>query len=93
MTVRILVLFSILFAIPNALSTADDKRELLLPLGHSGYIKSVAFTPDGKSVFTGSVDGSVRLWDVGTGKTLRVFQYPPEHYSPVAYARDGKHFL
>ena len=93
MRVRILVLISMLFGIPDSISGADEKRELLLPLGHSGYIKSVAFTPDGKSVFTGSVDGSVRLWDVGTGKTIRVFQRPPEQYSPVAYARDGKHFL
>ena len=93
MRVRILVCFLLFFGIPIALSGADEKRELLLPLGHSGYIKSVAFTPDGKCVFTGSVDGSVRLWDVGTGKTIRVFQRPPAQYSPVAFARDGKHFL
>ncbi len=39
--------------------------------GHKGAITSVAFSADGQRVLTGSVDGSIRLWNVQTGETIR----------------------
>ena len=36
-------------------------------------VTSVAFSPDGKVLATGSADNSVRLWDVATGREIRVF--------------------
>jgi WD40 repeat protein len=30
----------------------------------------VAYRPDGKGVVTASIDGTVRQWDVGTGKPI-----------------------
>jgi len=34
-------------------------------------VNSVAFTPDGKALASGSLDGTVKLWDISTGKELR----------------------
>jgi len=34
--------------------------------GHSGGLRSVAFSPDGTRVVTGSDDGTARIWDVST---------------------------
>jgi WD40 repeat protein len=38
--------------------------------GQGGRILCVAFSPDGKRLFSGSSDGSVWLWEVATGKIL-----------------------
>ena len=35
--------------------------------GHTGMVYSVAFSPDGKRVLTGSRDNTARVWDATTG--------------------------
>jgi RNA polymerase sigma factor (sigma-70 family) len=54
---------------PGALTRLGTIR-----LRHGGHVKSVAFTPDGKSVVSGGFDGWAVLWDVRTGKRLRQFR-------------------
>ena len=42
-------------------------QELLIDLeGHSHYVFSVAFSPDGERLISGSGDGTVRVWDTVT---------------------------
>jgi len=35
--------------------------------GHTGWVNSVAFSPDGNMIASGSNDDTVKLWDVATG--------------------------
>ena len=32
---------------------------------HSDYIWSVAFSPDGTKIVSGSADGTIKVWDLG----------------------------
>uniref|UniRef100_A0A0D2ZQM0 Uncharacterized protein n=1 Tax=Brassica oleracea var. oleracea TaxID=109376 RepID=A0A0D2ZQM0_BRAOL len=38
--------------------------------GHSGYLNTVALSPDGSMCACGGKDGAVLLWDMAEGKTL-----------------------
>jgi Tol biopolymer transport system component len=39
-------------------------------VGHSSYIGSVTFSPDGQTLASGGSDGTIRLWDVATGQPI-----------------------
>jgi RNA polymerase sigma factor (sigma-70 family) len=58
---------------------------------HGRNVHSVAFSEDGKTLLSGSFDGTVRLWDRATGKELRRFaELPPYAVVRVAFLPDGK---
>jgi WD40 repeat protein len=45
-------------------------------LRHGDAIPFAAYLPDGKSLVTAGRDGTVRLWDLSTGKEIRRFAWP-----------------
>ena len=47
-----------------------DWRPVGEPLAHRGRVDYLTFNPDGTIVATGSLDGTVRLWDADTGLSL-----------------------
>jgi WD40 repeat protein len=53
-------------------------------------VRSVAFSPDGKWLASGSDDKTVRLWDVSTGSELRRLQGHSSSVMSVALSPDGK---
>ncbi|MEH2385734.1 MAG: hypothetical protein V7K14_08075 [Nostoc sp.] len=58
--------------------------------GHSSWVKSVAFSPDGKTLASGNDDKTIKLWDVKTGAQIRTLQGHSGLVYSVAFSPDGK---
>ena len=58
--------------------------------GHSGRVRSVAFSLDGSLALSGSDDRTVRLWEVATGRALSVLEGHSNSVVGVAFSTDGR---
>jgi WD40 repeat protein len=59
--------------------------------GHTRDVTSVAFSPDGKQVVSGSDDQTVWLWDAATGGALQqTLEGHTRDVTSVAFSPDGK---
>jgi WD40 repeat protein len=61
--------------------------------GHTNGAWSVAFSPDGRHAISGSGDGTVRLWEVATGREVRQFSGHRGPLDDVAFSPDGRQAL
>ena len=67
--------------------------EELIPLaGHSDQVRSLTFAPDGKTLASGSFDGTVKLWDLANGRQCFTLRGDEKHRRVycVAFSPDGK---
>jgi WD40 repeat protein len=61
--------------------------------GHAAMVRRVAFAPDGRHVLSAAWDGTLRLWDAGTGEEVRRFEGHREKVSGAVFAPDGRTVL
>ncbi|MCH7799304.1 MAG: protein kinase [Planctomycetes bacterium] len=57
--------------------------------GHTAYVLSVAFSPDGARLATGSGDNTVKLWDAATGEEIMTLRGHTAGVTSVAFSPDG----
>src|SRR5438093_13584353 len=73
----------------SLLSAQEPKLRASLK-GHTSLVISLAYCPDSKTLASGSVDKTIRLWDVKTGKIQATLKGDTDPVYSLAYSPDGK---
>ena len=60
--------------------------------GHAKGVRSVAFSPDGQTLLSGSQDNTVKLWDLAGGKVIKTLAGHGTMVTSVAFSPDGETF-
>ncbi|MBN1146236.1 MAG: hypothetical protein JXA78_03195 [Anaerolineales bacterium] len=74
---------------PTPTPVIPEAEPLFVLEGHTGKVWSVAFSPDGNLVASGSVDNTLRLWRVGAGQLLRTMQGHPFPVLALEFSPNG----
>src|SRR5262249_18789246 len=70
-----------------------DGELLTLLRGHNGPVSSVAFSPDGAMLASGSLDSTLKIWDLSQPPATLVRRDLLEPISTVAFNHDGSRLL
>jgi WD40 repeat protein len=62
---------------------------LSLNKGHTHWVTSAAFSPDGSRILTASQDGTAKLWDARTGSEVLSLKANTEPLNSAAFSPDG----
>jgi uncharacterized protein YjiK len=72
--------------------TEFHSKELMRTLADddSLFVSSVAFSPDGRTLASGSADNTIKLWDMASGRVLRTLTGHANQVWSVAFSPDGR---
>ena len=63
-------------------------------VGHRGPVTSVAYSPDGRKIISGSNDRTIRVWDAEYGvAVVQILERDVISVNSVAYSPDGRHII
>jgi WD40 repeat protein len=68
----------------------ETGKEIRTLEGHSNWVTSVSFSPNGKSIVSCSSDKTVRVWDVESGKEICTLEGHAGTVWSVSFSPNGK---
>ena len=84
----LILLICLGFVAPNTFAQ-DDEPYLVIGDGHTSWVNSVAFHPDGNTIASGSTDSTIKLWDANTGVHLNTLEGHTGAVWSIAFHPDG----
>ena len=85
LTFTLLLVFAVF--LPMKLATAQLTTTLE---GHTDLVWSVAFSPNGQTLASGSQDRTIRLWNPNNGNLKRTLTGHRDAVNSVAFSPDGR---
>src|SRR5262249_47327967 len=73
---------------------SDGRMHIEIPVGRgasAGPYQAVAFSPDGRYLVTGQLEGAVQVWDARTGRAVVTLGTHDREIRGVVFSRDGWH--
>jgi WD40 repeat protein len=67
----------------------DKPGDTRILIGHTDTITSLAFSPDGKTLASGSMDKTVRTWNIETYQGMKTLEGHKAWISSVIFSQDG----
>jgi WD40 repeat protein len=71
------------------LSDVASGTKLKTLRGHTGVVRSLAFSPDGSKLVTASYDNTAKIWDVATGLEIRSLNEHASSVNAASFAANG----
>src|SRR5436309_6034856 len=94
-----------LAAVLGGVALAEDPKKETLPAGatarlgdvglrHASEVMAVAFSPDGKKLFSWGVEGVMKIWDVEAGRELsKIALRSAQFEQHILFTPDGEALL
>ena len=84
------VFFCLISTLQLTFAATQDRPQLVSQTGHTKSVKTVVFSPDGKTLASVAYDRTLRLWDVASRREIKTFSDPASLPMFAAFSPDGK---
>lgn len=68
----------------------ETGRQVKTLKGHTSYVESIAFSPDGQTLVSGSQKGNMRFWDVKGGRHRKKIDLQNDSITSISFSHNGQ---